>query len=105
MLLAQSQPDATDAFALYRCIAITRIDRVLVCNGTGSAATWGIFVDAKANETNVFTAQTAISYGTSLAANSYVNLELATTLQAGAVIGVQAGTADAISFSLFGEAV
>lgn len=105
MILAQCLPDATAAVTILQVPnnRTARITHVYICNSTGSAATASVFVDAESREDQNFDADTAILYAKSVAANSTDAYECGWTLQGGGTIGVTSATANALTFTVFGE--
>ena len=102
--LGQSQPSTT-ASTLYTKAqsAVVYLDSLYICNTTGSAATYRVFLDA---DGSTYTTATALWYDVSLGANTTVVYDLKAYLLAeGGSVGVRAGTNTALTFTLFGEEV
>lgn len=107
MLLTQTRPDSTDATTAMIVPAgrTARIDRIYICNTTGSSANASLFVDAESREDTTFSENTAILFAHAVAANDSLDLECGWILQGDSVLGVTSGTADALTFTVFGELV
>lgn len=107
VLLAQIRPDGTSAVEGYaapsgQAVEVTRIE---VCNTTGTAANASLFHDDAGGST--FTQATALRYAKSVGANDSIALEASSAgsgiqLSPGGQLGVQTGTADALTFSIYG---
>lgn len=99
--LYQGQPGTT-ATLLYTVPASTdiKVTEILLCNTTGSAATFSLSAVASggtAGDTNRLMA------GLSLAANETVIFELATYLTTGGFLSALQGTSGAITVTVSGE--
>lgn len=103
-LLGQAQPTTTAAAVYTKAQnTVVFLDSLYICNTTGSAATYRVFVDA---DGDTYDTSTALWYDTSLAANTTVVYDLkAYLLEEGASVGVRSGTATALTFTLFGEEI
>jgi hypothetical protein len=100
--LGQGNPADTNVNILfspdYRDLYI--IENIIVCNTTGSAATYSIFLD---DDGTTHDATTALFYNVSLAANTSVILEINCYMRdpAGS-LAVQSGTSDALNYTING---
>lgn len=102
--IAQSAPEDTDAVTL---ITWPRADRnltvktILVCNVTASAATFRIFHPHSTTET--YDTTTTLFYDGEVNGNITAVIELDIELTKDApYLGVQSGTANALTFSAYG---
>ena len=103
-LLAQLSPSGTAATAAFTATTITEITRIVVCNTTGSTATYDLYHDDTASG---FAASNALAYQKDVAGNEYETPILASdgngvVVKAGGKIGVREGTGDALTFSIYG---
>ena len=103
-VLGQAAPADTNNADLYTVPAATQavVSTINVANVTASAATFSIYVrvaGAAAGNGN------AIAKDVTLAANSIYSATQGITLGATDVVTVQSGTADALTFSMFGSEV
>lgn len=103
-VLGQAAPADTNNADLYTVPAATQavVSTINVANVTASAATFSIYVrvaGAAAGNEN------AIAKDVTLAANSIYSATQGITLGATDVVTVQSGTADALTFSMFGSEV
>jgi len=83
----------------------TEITAIIVCNTTASPVTFRIFHD---NDGTTYDQTTALWYDVSLAANTTTLISSEApnggiALQQNGTIGVQIGTADAITFTFYGQ--
>lgn len=102
--VAQSRPSGTSAVSVYTASIRTEITLIVVCNTTGTAADFSIFHD---DDGSTFDQTTALHYAESLAANTSTRIEFASPgsglmVSVGGQIGVQTGTADALTFTVYG---
>lgn len=104
--LAQVRPANTSTATAYTAVMPTEITRIVVCNTTGSAATFSIFHD---DDGTTYSEATALYFAQSLAANTTLVIEMqpGTGLMlrkntATATIGVQSGTNNAITYTFYG---
>lgn len=103
-VLGQAAPADTNNADLYTVPAATQavVSTINVANVTATAATFSIYVrvaGAAAGNGN------AIAKDVTLAANSIYSATQGITLGATDVVTVQSGTADAVTFSMFGSEV
>lgn len=101
-LLAQSQPGDTATATLFTATIKTQMNLLVVTNVTGTAATFRLHHDAGGT---TFDSTNALYYGKSVAANDSVTVNFADAgieLAAGDSLGIQAGTASALTFSAYG---
>jgi len=104
-LLAQVAPANTTAATAYTCGDVpTEITRILVCNTTAVAAAARIFHDDAAAS---YVAGTALWYDKNIPANETVELTSPSVgagihLKKSGTIGVRTGTANALTFSIYG---
>jgi len=104
-LLGQAAPADTTAATLYTkpTQAIVFIDQLIICNVTGSPATYRVFHD---DDGATYAVGNALCYDKSLAANDYILLDIKGNLYTDSgTIGVRSGTGAALTFSLYGEEV
>lgn len=101
--LGQLKPADTAAASVYSpsTDATAKLLLLVICNTTGSAATYQVFHDA---DGSTYDATTALSYSVSLAANTstYLDLKGIFMNNSSGNIGVQSGTGAAINFTLYG---
>ena len=101
--LGQAAPVNTTAATLYTRPQNTTayLDQLFVCNVTGGAVTCRIFYD---DDGATYSVGTALYYDKSVAANDTLLIDLKIGMDtANGTVGVQTGTADALTFTLFGE--
>lgn len=100
--LAQLRPADTNAATLFAAVPNkqTTVQNIVVCNTTGGAVTFRIFVDA---DGTTYDADTALYYDASLAANTTLVIEANIYFNnyAGS-IGVRSGTGNALNFTVNG---
>lgn len=101
-VLGQSAPSGTTNADLYTVGAgkSAVLSSLVIANTTGTAATARIFVRV-AGATAA--AANAVAYDVNIAANSHAAFTEGWTLSATDVITVQAGTGNALTFTLFGQ--
>ena len=104
-LLAQTRPANTTAATAYTASIQTEITRILVANTTVLAATFRLFHD---DDGTTYDQTTALYYDESIAANTtkVINMEAqgcGLFVAKSGTIGVRTGTADALTFSLYGR--
>ena len=102
-LLAQFRPSASASTA-YTSTLRTEITQIVVCNTTGVATTYGIYHD---DDGATFDATTALFHDAPIAANSTVMVVSDAVgsgfmMGRGASIGVDVGTDQAVTFSIYG---
>lgn len=106
-LLAQTRPSGTSAAAGFTAPSgqSVEITLIVVCNTTGSSADVSLYHDNAGGST--FDQTTALYYAAPVAANTTLTIssqDLGTgiVLSPGAQLGVQTGTASALTFSVYG---
>lgn len=102
-LLAQARPADANAATLYNPSVITNIHTIEVCNTTSLADTFSIFHD---DGGTTYDQTTAKYYAVAIAANTTVLIEYEnpiTMIDTAGNIGIQSGTGNAITYSLYGE--
>lgn len=102
--LAQKRPATTAASKIYSPAAngITNITSIFVTNTTGSAGTFSIYNDK--DGTN-YSSDTALYLSVAIAANTTILLTFDEELilqDSTSTLGVQAGTAGSLNFTLYG---
>ena len=102
--LAQTRPANTSTATAYTAKKQTEITQVIVCNTTGSPATFSLYHD---DDGSTYDQTTALVYSASVAANTMLSLSadgagLGIFVTANGTIGVQSGTASALTFSIYG---
>jgi hypothetical protein len=102
--LAQSRPSGTSAASIFTAAVAHEITCIVVCNTTGSAATYSVYHD---DDGSTFDQTTALWYEVSLAGNSTAlinfdgvggGLHVARNGQ----IGFKTGTGSALTVTLYG---
>lgn len=108
VLLAQARPAGTSAVEGYAAPSAQKVEitRIVVTNTTGTAANASLFHDDAGGST--FDQTTAVhAYAKSVGANDCLVIEAGTigagiTLSAGGQLGIQTGTSNALTFSVYG---
>lgn len=101
--LAQSRPSDTNAVSVYSPDRgeVVNIKEIIVCNTTGSAATYRIFHD---EDGTTYDQSTALFYDVSLDGNTSTILELDEWMRdSSGNLAVAVGTGSAITFTVSGE--
>lgn len=103
-ILAQNAPSATTLTDVYTCGSASgaAITSLMVCNQTGTAATFRVSVAAAGAADN---AKQYLFYDVSVAANTTIAVCEGLTLANTDVLRVKVGTANALSFNLFGTEI
>lgn len=103
-VLGQSAPANTSNADLYTVPAATEavISTLFVSNTTSTDATCRIFIRVGGAAA---AASNALVYDGTVAANDFVAVTTGITLAATDVITIQSGTADALTFQLFGSEI
>lgn len=103
-VLGQSAPTDTNNADLYTVPASTQtvVSTISVANDTTSSATFRIYIRVAGAAA---AAVNTLYYDTVLAANSTLMITTGLTLNAGDIITVRTGTANAITFQAFGSEV
>ena len=103
--LAQSRPSGTTAVTAYTNANVrTEVSRVYVANTTASDATFAIYHD---DDGTTYSEATAIVFGATCPANGVIDFGFEAagggiTIAPGGSPGVKTGTANAITFSVYG---
>jgi len=103
--LGQAREDSSDSVTVYTLPASTTavISTIDICNVTGSAATFSIFVHATGT---TYTADTAIAFNAPLTANQSLTKNSFRALNtAGGTIGYNCTPDNAVTISLFGAEI
>lgn len=104
-LLAQSRPSGTSAVTVFTGPAArTDLTQVIITNTTGSAATFSLYHD---DDGTTYDQTTALVYACSISGNTTVIIGsegagLGIQLSPGGSIGIQSGTSNACTFSIYG---
>ncbi len=100
--LGQVRPPSTTAVSIFSPetnISVS-LDNIVICNTTGTDDTYSIFAD---NDGATFDESTALAFGISIVANTTVVFELQMAIGlASGNLGVQSGTANALTFTVHG---
>lgn len=101
--LAQVQATTSETTA-YTARLRTEVTRIVVCNTTGSAATYSIYHD---DDGTTYDESTALFYGVSLNANSTDIIDFGgagggVMVKPSGTIGVKSGTGSAITLTFYG---
>jgi hypothetical protein len=102
-ILAQSRPTDTNATSIYSPGAgeKAKITRVVVCETSGGAMTFSIFLD---NDGTTYDQTTALYYGTALSANTVTLIEADWWMDnSSGNLAVKSGTGSAVTYTVFGE--
>lgn len=105
-LLAQARPSGTSAVEGYAAPAqqAVEVTRIVICNTTGTAAAASVFHDDAGGDT--FNETTAHRYAKSVPANDAIEIvaDVGSGIQLapGGQIGIQSGTGNALTFSVYG---
>lgn len=102
-ILAQSRPSSTSATTAYTKPSkqIATVFGIVVCNTTGSAITFSVYV---CKNGTTYDQTTAILYTVALAANETQYIMIPVTLDTtSGTIGVQTSTSNAINFTILGK--
>lgn len=103
-LLAQSRPANTSTATAFTASVRTDLTQIIVSNTTGSAATFSIYHD---DDGTTYDQTTALVYACSISGNTTVIIGsegagLGIQLSPGGSIGIQSGTSNACTFSIYG---
>ena len=102
-LLGQLTPANTTAASIFSPDKrdLFTIESIVICNTTGSAATYRLFLD---KDGSTYSTATALAYDVSLPANSTTIFEVNMYMRDPAGnLAVRTGTADALTFTVFGD--
>lgn len=102
-ILAQSRPSGTGATTSYTksTKSISTIAGIVVCNTTGSAVNYSIYI---CKNGTTYDQTTAIAYATPMNPNDSLFVELPFTLDTtNGSIGVQSSTGNALNFTIIGK--
>ena len=103
--LAQSRPSGTTAVTAYTNANVrTEISRIYIANTTGSSAAFSLYHD---DDGTTYSEATAIAFSAPIAANTVVSFGFEAvgggiTVAPGGSLGVKTGTANAITFTVYG---
>ena len=102
--LAQVSPGTVSSQTAYIAAYRTEVTRIVVCNARNAQTTYSIYHD---DDGGTFATATALVMNKTIAANTTDTVEANSPgsglgMRVGGEIGVQAGTADALTFSLYG---
>lgn len=102
-VLGQVQPTDTNPADAYSVPAVTQaiVSSVLICN-QGAATTYRLWVSVAAAADNV---KQYLAFDVAIAANDVHDFTIGATLGPADVVRVLAGTADRLSFNVFGEEI
>lgn len=101
--LGQLAPANTTAVSIFNPSETDRytVKSIVICNTTGSAATYRIFHD---EDGTTYTAATALAYDVSLPANSTTIFEIDIYLNTkDSNLAIATGTNDALTFTVYGD--
>lgn len=107
-ILGQSAPTSTSNADLYAVTAgrTAIVSTISVTNTTTSPATYRIFIrKATAGTPAAAAASNALVYDATVNANDFIAVTVGVTLAASDTISVQSGTANALTFQVFGSEV
>lgn len=103
-LLAQARPGNTSTATFYNPSVITNVYTLIVCNTSVDTATYSVFWD---DDGTTYDQTTALCYQIALPSHATEIINFGemglTMLDTAGNIGIQSGTASAITYSLFGE--
>lgn len=102
--VAQVSPGTVAAQTAYIAQHRTEVTRVVVCNARSAATTYSIYHD---DDGGTFSTATALVLNKAISANTTETIEAASPgsglgMRVNGEIGVQAGTVDALTFSIYG---
>ncbi len=102
--LFQSHPSDTASLSVYTAGLQTEFTHIVICNTTGTAATYRIFHD---DDGSTFDQSTALYYDASIAANSTLRITADTinsgiSIKKGGQLAVRSSTASALTFTGYG---
>lgn len=102
--LAQMRPANTSTATAYTAKKQTEVTRFVICNTTASPTTFSLYHD---DDGTTYDQTTALVYSASVAANTTQFVDFFGTgsgifVTANGTIGVQSGTASALTFSIYG---
>lgn len=103
-VLGQAAPADTDNANLYTVPAATQavLSTLFISNTTGTAATCRVFIRVGGASA---TAANALIYDGEVAANDFIAVTAGITLTATDIITVRSGTANALTFQVFGSEI
>tara|TARA_R110000868_G_scaffold26471_5_gene101829 strand:- start:250 stop:585 length:336 start_codon:yes stop_codon:yes gene_type:complete len=104
-LLGQARENSTNAVSVYALPADTTaiIKAVVLCNQTGSATTFRLFLD---NDGTTYDQTTALFYDAALAANETVVITAFMAMStASGHLAYRSGTANAVTITVFGAEI
>jgi hypothetical protein len=102
--LAQVRPTSTSAESAYTAEIQTEISRIVICNTTGTAASFSLYHD---DDGSTFNDDTAIYESKSVPANDSIDIKSESVggglmVQIGGQVGIKSGTANALNFTIYG---
>lgn len=103
--LGQARENSTNAVSVYSPASSTTavIKSVVVCNNTGSAATFRLFLD---NDGTTYDQSTALYYDTSIGANTTVQIDTYWPMDdENGNLAYRSDTANAITITVFGAEI
>ena len=103
-LLAQERPSGTTDTTAFTAQMRTEITCIYICNSTGSAVSARIFHD---DDGSTYSQANALFYDKSIPANDTLvilteGIGSVATLKKDGTIGIRTGTANALTFSIYG---
>jgi allophanate hydrolase subunit 2 len=103
-VLGQAAPATTSDVDIYTVPATTSavVSTLTIANTTSTMATCRVYICVAAAATS---AANAVMYDTKIAANSHIGITEGWTLGDGDIVTVQSGTANALTFTLFGSEI
>lgn len=104
LLLAQVTPSSAAATTGYAPTLRSVVTRIVVCNAKANPSTFSVYHD---DDGTTFSTATALYKNKAIAGNSTEVIRSASLysgigMRRGGALGVEAGTADGITFSLYG---
>lgn len=102
-VLGQLRPANTTAASIYTLPVkqLTELSHIIVCNTTGTAESFRIFLDA---DGTTYDQTTALCYDVPIEVNQMVTIPIiASLVTAGGSLGVRTSTNNALTFTLMGE--
>lgn len=102
--IAQVRPGVTTTVSAFTASMLTQVTRIVISNTTGTAANASVFHD---DDGSTFDATTALLFAKSVPANDTITIEAQSEnsgigIAKNGQIGVQTGTASALTFTLYG---
>ena len=102
--LSQIRPSATTAENAYTAAIHTEVSRIIICNTTGTPANFSLYHD---DDGSTFDESTAIYEEKPVPANDSIEIKSEATgsglmVSVGGQVGIKSGTANALTFSIYG---